>query len=262
MKRTITTLAALTAATMLLTACSGTAEQNEEDLELISSGTLTVCTEAPYPPFEFEDPEAPSGYSGFDIDLMQAIADDLDLTMVVQNVGFDALQSGIALASGQCDLAASAMIITPEREKNLDFSAPYYESNESLMAAKDSGITSIDDLAGKRVALQQATTGEEYAKQHAPEGTELVLFPSDTEMWQALQSDGVDAILQDFIVNLEHVKADDRYTIVETYSTGGQFGFAFGKDMAPNLLAAVNDSLQKMRDDGTYDALESKYFSE
>jgi polar amino acid transport system substrate-binding protein len=231
-----------------------------DDLELVADGTLTVCSEVPYAPFEVEDSSAPSGYSGFDIDLVQAIADDLGLELVVQDTAFDAIQGGTAYASGQCDMGASAITITEERQANLDFSDPYYDSLQSLLVAADSGIEGIDDLAGQPVAVQSTTTGEAYAQENAPDA-ELISFPGDAEMWPALQAGTVVAILQDLPVNLVHAQEDAGYVIVEEYDTEESYGFAFGKDSNPNLLAAVNESLQTMRDDGSYDELYDSYFS-
>ncbi|MFT5563324.1 MAG: ABC-type amino acid transport substrate-binding protein [Myxococcota bacterium] len=123
--------AASDADTELPTVEAGTSD----GVELITAGTLTVCSDLPYPPFEFEDADAPSGYSGFDIDLVQAISTKLGLELAVIVSGFDPIQSGIAMATGQCDLAASAMTITEEREANLDFTDGYYDAKQSLLVA-------------------------------------------------------------------------------------------------------------------------------
>ncbi|GAB2608864.1 ABC transporter substrate-binding protein [Pseudactinotalea suaedae] len=256
-------------ASLAVTACGGseggeggTGDEGAatDELELVTAGTLTVCSEVPYPPFEIEDSSAPSGYSGFDIDLAQAIAEDLGLELSVQDVSFDGIQSGTAYASGQCDMGASAITITEERQANLDFSDPYYDSLQSLLVAADSGIQGIDDLAGQPVAVQATTTGEAYAQENAPEA-ELISFPGDAEMWPALQAGQVVAILQDLPVNVTHAQDDPAYVIVEEYDTEESYGFAFGKDSNPNLLAAVNESLQTMRDDGSYQELYDSYFS-
>ncbi|WP_156253372.1 ABC transporter substrate-binding protein [Pseudactinotalea terrae] len=265
----LTTMAALAATTSLaLAACGGGSGGDDEggegggtDLELVTPGTLTVCSEVPYPPFEVEDSSAPSGYSGFDIDLAQAIADSLELELVVQDVSFDGIQSGTAYASGQCDMGASAVTITEERQANLDFSDPYYDSLQSLLVAADSGIASLADLAGQPVAVQATTTGEAYAQENAPADAELISYPGDAEMWPALQAGQVVAILQDLPVNLTHAQEDPAYVIVEEYDTDESYGFAFGKDSNPNLLAAVNEALQTMRDDGSYQELYDSYFS-
>ena len=121
---------------------------------LVADGALTVCSDIPYPPFEVEDTSAESGYSGFDMDIMQEIANRLDLTLSVQDVAFDALQSGSVLGAEQCDIGASAMTITDDRKENLDFSDPYYDSLQSLLVPADSGpATNIGAVQGAPVTV-------------------------------------------------------------------------------------------------------------
>lgn len=230
------------------------------DLNLISDGTITICSDLPYPPFEDEDASKPSGYGGFDIDLMQAIADNLGLTIKVQVTPFDSIQSGTAMVADQCDIAASAMTITDERKQNLGFSDPYYDSLQSLLVADDSGITNLAGLAGKKIAVQSSTTGQAYAQEHAPSDAKIVEFPDDPSMWAAMQADQVQAILQDLPVNLEHVKTAG-YTIAEQYQTDEQYGFAVKKDGKDALLEAIDTQLQALRDSGKYDEIYNTYFS-
>lgn len=267
---TLRLAAAAAAAALVLSACggddddgNGTTTEGGSEFDLVQEGTLTVCSDIPYPPLEFEDPDSPSGYAGFDMDLMQAIADNLELEMTVQDVGFDALQSGTIFASGQCDVGASAMTILEERKENLDFSDPYYDALQSLLAPVDSGIQSIDDLSGKTVGVQQGTTGQRYAEENLPDDANSPQrFPSDGELWPALQAGSIDAILQDYPPNYEHAQADDSFEIVETYETDEQYGFAFPKGEKTALQEAVNEQLQALRDDGTYDELYAEYFPE
>lgn len=235
-------------------------EDDAEDLALVQDGTLTVCSDVPYPPFEVEDSDAPSGYSGFDMDIMQAVADGLGLEMAVQDVAFDPLQSGAVLGSGQCDVGASAMTITEDRKANLDFSDPYYDSLQSILVPADSGVESIDDVSGT-VGVQQGTTGEDYANENLPEGATPQAFPSDGELWAAMQAGNIDAILQDFPVNDEHAKADENYVIAEAFETDEQYGFAFAKGEKTALLEAVNEQLTALRGDGTYDTIYEQYFA-
>lgn len=261
-------LAIAATATLALAGCAGSSDTEEPasggdagpDYGLVTEGTLTVCSDVPYPPFEMEGGENGTGYTGFDIELLNAVAQKLDLELSVQDVGFDALQSGTTLAAGTCDIGASAMTITEERKASIDFSDPYYDSLQSLLVRTDSGIESIDDLAGKNVGVQQGTTGETFAAENAPEA-ELVQYPSDGELWPAIQAGQIDAILQDQPVNLEHEKADDAYKIVETFETDEQYGFAFQKGERTELLEAVNGALQELRDDGQYDEIYDTFFT-
>jgi polar amino acid transport system substrate-binding protein len=254
---------ALTAIALLATACGGGDAGSDSDAEFatVADGTLTVCSEVPYAPFEVEDPDAPSGYSGFDIDLVQAIADELGLTLAVVNAGFDDLTSGAAMAAGTCDFAASAMTITPEREENVDFSDPYYNAAQSLMVKADSGITTLADLAGQQLGVQSGTTGETYAQENAPEDTEIVAFDAGADLFVALEAGNIAGILQDLPVNVERAAQDDTLAVIETYETDEEYGFAFPEEGSEDLLEAVNAALQALRDSGAYQEIFDRYFT-
>ncbi|WP_131103681.1 basic amino acid ABC transporter substrate-binding protein [Ornithinimicrobium sufpigmenti] len=271
----VTVLAAASLLTLGLTACgpddageggSGGGDDTNADptagsaaMDLIEDGKLAICSDAPYPPFEMEDPSSPMGWTGFDMDLMAQVAEGLELEPEVRPSSFEGLQSGLALNSGQCDIVASAMTITEDRAQNLDFTDGYYDSLQSLLVAEGSDITGIDDLAGRRVGVQQGTTGAAYAEENAPEA-ELVSFQNDPAMWQAIQAGQVDALLQDLPVNLEHTREGD-YTIAEEYSTDEQYGFAVKKGNT-GLVDAVNEQLDTMREDGRYEEIYDRYFAE
>ena len=262
MSRLTKIIAGTAGVALALAGCSSTDNPGADNtLGTIKAGTLTVCSDAPFPPFEVEDASSPSGYSGFDLDLMQAIADKLDLKMVVMDTDFDVLQSGAPLAAGNCDVGASALTITDDRKANQDFSDPYYDSLQSLLAAKTSGISSLADMAGKNLGVQAGSTGQTYAQSNAPAAASLVSFPSDGEMWPALQAGQVDALLQDFPVNNQHAKDNSSYVIVAKYATDEQYGFSMAKGKNPALLQAINDALSDLHDDGTYDTLYAEYFS-
>jgi polar amino acid transport system substrate-binding protein len=264
--RLLRTCAGLAAAGLLLSACADDDEPDNGgevatgELELVSEGQLTVCSDVPYPPFEFEDPDAPSGYSGFDIDLVQEIAERLDLELVVLETGFDGLQSGATLAAGQCDLAASAMTISEERAENLNFSDPYYDAEQSLIVLADSDLSSLEDLAGEALGVQGQTTGADYAQDNAPDDTEIVEFDQGPDIYTGMLAGQVAAGLQDLPVNLERAEEDDRFEVVETFETGEQYGFAAAL-ANDELIDAVNEQLAEMRDDGTYDEIYDQYFA-
>lgn len=241
-------------------ASTDTGDVAAADLDLVTDGTLTVCSDVPYPPFEDFDESAPSGFSGFDIDIVQAVADGLGLDLAVKDSSFDGLQSGLSLNAGECDLAASAMTITDDRKKNLDFSEGYYESLQSLLVPEGSDITAIGDLAGKKVGVQQGTTGEAYTKENAADA-DIIAFPSNAEMFQAIQAGQVDALLQDLPVNVDNAKkSDGAFTIVEEYDTDETYGLAIKKGNTA-LVDAVNQQLAELRESGEYDTLYDKYFS-
>ncbi len=254
-------LAPLTVAAMALSlaACGSDSDQASGKDLTVRSGVLTVCSDVPYAPFEDFDESAPSGFSGFDIDIVSAVAEGLDLDLQVKDSSFDALESGTALNSKQCDLAASAITVTEQRAKNLAFSDGYYDSQQSLLVKDGSPVKSIDDLKGKRVGVQVSTTGETYAEENSPKGTKVVGFPSDAEMFQALKSGVVDALLQDLPVNVNHARQGG-YTVVGEYPTDEVYGLAMRKDNT-ELVEAVNGELKELRDSGKYQDLYDTYFS-
>lgn len=223
-------------------------------LPTISEGQLTVCTDSPYAPFEFEDDTTPSGYSGFDIDLVQAMADQLGVELVVTVTSFDAIQSGTALAAGNCDMAASAMTITEEREQNVDFLDPYFDADQSLLVKAD-GPQSLDELSA--LGVQADTTGQAYAEENFD--GEITEFDGAAALFAALEAGNVEGLLQDLPVNAERARQDDSVTVVETFTTGEQYGFAVSEG-ATDLSGPLNEALQAVRDDGTYDELYSQYF--
>ncbi|NJC23321.1 polar amino acid transport system substrate-binding protein [Arthrobacter pigmenti] len=254
-------LAVVAVGTLALTACGGGNESEggaDNPLGLVNPGSLTVCSDIPYPPFEFEEN---GEYTGFDIDLVRAIAEGMELELAIEDVAFEPLQSGASFAANQCDIGASAITINEERQQNLTFSDPYYESLQSLLVPADSDIASIEDLAGKSVGTQQGTTGYTYTEENAPEGTEIVQFPGDAEMYAAIQAGSIDAILQDLPVNIGHTE-DGAFTIAEEYPTDEQYGFAMSLEGSEELVAAINEQLAALREDGTYDEIYNTYFEE
>jgi ABC-type amino acid transport substrate-binding protein len=257
-RSSVLAIAALSA--LALSACGGGSDSTSTDsgMNLVSEGTLTVCSDIPYPPFEFEGDNGE--YTGFDMDLIREIASGMGLEVSIQDVGFDGLQSGTVLAAKQCDLGASAMTITDERKQNLTFSDPYYDSLQSLLVPDGSKIAGIEDLAGTDLGVQQGTTGEAYAREHAPEAN-IVSFPSDAELFPALQAGQVEAVLQDLPVNLGHTQ-EGAFTIAGTFETNESYGFAMSKTGSEELVTAVNEQLAALRENGKYQEIYDKYFTE
>lgn len=260
-QRVLTSVTATMALGLALSACGGDdggGSGGDGELGLINAGTLTVCSDVPYPPFDLREG---GEYTGFDGDVVNAIADNLSLEVRLVDSSFDALQSGLALNSNQCDMVAAAMTITEEREENIDFTEGYYDSKQSLLVPEGSEIQSIEDLAGKRVAVQQGTTGQSYAEENAPDDAELVTFPSDGEMYTAIKAGQVDAILQDYPPNYSH-QQDGGFTIVEEYDTGEKYGFAVREEGREALLEALNEQLAQLEESGELDKIFQEYFPE
>ncbi len=241
---------------LLAAACSDDDSVDTGSLGLITDGTLTVCTDSPYPPMEYEED---GEFTGFDIELMRAIADDLGLEASIVNIGFDPITSGLAMDSGECDIAAASITITEEREENIDFSDGYFSGDQSLLTSEGSGIASISDLDGRNLGVQTGTTGEQYATENAT-GANLVSFENPGDLITALNAGEIDAVLQDIVTNGDAALNNSNLVLVETYSTEEFYGFAVKEEGSEALMDAVNASLAKLRDDGTYDTIYEEFF--
>ncbi|MGQ0433737.1 MAG: basic amino acid ABC transporter substrate-binding protein [Microthrixaceae bacterium] len=224
---------------------------------LVSDGTLTVCSDTPYEPFEFKDDQDED--TGYDIDLLRAIADDAALDLSVIDLPFDGILG--SLEAGDCDVVASALTITDERAQQVDFTASYFDADQSLLikTARASELAALADLKGGTIGVQSGTTGETYANENNP-GAEIKAFEDSDGLFAALEADDIDAILQDLPVNAYRATQDDTVSVVETYPTGEQYGFAVKKGAA-EMLAFLNDGLSTLRDDGTFDDIYGTYFA-
>ncbi|HEX6666118.1 MAG TPA: transporter substrate-binding domain-containing protein [Solirubrobacterales bacterium] len=215
--------------------------------------TLTVGSDIPYPPFE--EGKAPN-YKGFDIGLMEAIGENIGREVEFQDTSFDTIFRD--LAQGRFDAVASASTITDEREKTVDFTNPYYLSEQAILVEEGSDIVSLEDLAGTKVAVQQGTTGEEYSEENA-EADEVRTYPSGPDAVNALKSGVVDAVMIDIPVAENAVKAGGGIEISAAIPTEEEYGFAVGQGET-ELLEELNEGLAQAIEDGTYATIYEEWF--
>jgi polar amino acid transport system substrate-binding protein len=169
-----------------------------------------------------------------------------------------------SLAAGNCDMVASATTITEERKKKVAFTQPYFDADQALLirAADRERYRRLSDLKGKTIGVQSGTTGETYAKAHKPAGATVKDFPGADDLFNALASGDIDAVLQDFPVNkYRALKAPDQFAVTETFKTGEQYGFAVAKDN-PSLVAALDAALANVRQSGDYDKTYKAWFGD
>jgi polar amino acid transport system substrate-binding protein len=223
---------------------------------LVSDGNLTVCTDSPYPPMEFEED---GEFTGFDIELMRAIGEGLGLELSVINSGFDPITSGLAMTSGDCDIAAASITITDEREENIDFTDEYFSGDQSLLVPADSDKATLADFDGANLGVQSGTTGEIYANENAT-GATVTGFENPGDLLTALAAGEIAGVLQDIVVNAGAALEDDTLSVVETYPTDEFYGFAVQEEGSEDLLEAVNSVLGELRGDGTYDDIYDDWF--
>ncbi len=223
------------------------------DLGLIEDGTLIVGSDIPFPPFEQGDPP---DYEGFDIDLINAVADNLGLTTQIEDAPFDLVLQG---GGGQFDLAIAATTITKPRENRVDFSDPYFLASQGLLVRVDSDVTSFEDLDGKIVGSQDGTTGETYANENTG-ASEVRGFPEIDDAYNALLSEQVDAVVNDLpSVQDQADNSNGRLEVVADVNTEEEYGVIFPQG-ADALREAVNGALQEIKDDGTLNDLYQQWF--
>ncbi|MFD7401133.1 transporter substrate-binding domain-containing protein [Streptomyces sp. NPDC059866] len=218
---------------------------------LVKGGQLTTCTHLPYPPFQSE---IDGKVQGFDVSLVDLVAEDLGVQQQIIDQPFENFKTGGSLNAGQCDLAAAGMTITEERKKNVDFSDPYFEATQAVLVDKKSGIGSFADLKGKKVGAQAQTTGEDYAKS---QGLDPVSFESSDAVINGLRTGQVEAVVIDYPVVQGWLKDQanaDAFEVAEQINTGEQYGFTVKKGNEP-LLKAVNKAIADAKADGTYKKL-------
>jgi polar amino acid transport system substrate-binding protein len=248
-----------TAGLLLVAGCSsdddGGKKTTANGVELVKGGQLTTCTHLPYPPFQSE---IDGKVQGFDVSIIDLVAKDLGVKQVILDQPFENFKTGGSLNAGQCDLAAAGMTITDERKKNVDFSDPYFEATQAVLADKKSGISSLTDLKGKKVGAQAQTTGEEFAKS---KGLDPVSFESSDALLNGLRTGQVKAVVIDYPVVQGWLKDKanaDAFEVADNINTGEEYGVTVKKGNT-KLADAINKALADAKADGTYKKLYEKW---
>ena len=257
------------AGTALLAGCNGS-EQPADDAQttddtpeeasytLVKEGVLTNVAELGFAPFEYIDEDGVT--VGFDVDLSNAIADKLGLTCEwLPNQAFDTLVPTIA-QGGKADISIAGMTIDDTRLEEVDFSDPYLNSNQGIVALAGSGETSETlDAEGVQVACQTGTTGNSWIEENLPNAT-CVPLADVTAGMMGVSTGLYKAMVIDLPVAQNMIaESFSDLEVVEEIPTGEQYGIAVSKDN-PGLLAAINDALAQVEEDGTMDEIKMTWF--
>ena len=218
---------------------------------------LKVGTEPTFAPFEFQK-EGSKEFDGFDMDLIRAIGKQLNMKVEILNMGFDALIP--AINAGNIDLAIAGMSITPDRQKAVDMSDPYYVSGLVVVVGKDNAaVKSVNDLGNKGIAVQIGTTGAERAAK-VP-GAKVKNLNTNAEVFLELKNKGVDAVIIDKPV-AEYFLATgggkDFAKIVGDTMEAESYGISLKKNSP--LTKEINKALLDLKKNGEYDKLYAKWF--
>jgi ABC-type amino acid transport substrate-binding protein len=218
-----------------------------------SGEPLSVGSDIPYPPFE---QGKPGNYTGFDIELMEAITEKMGRKAEFQDTSFETIFRDVA--QGKFEAVISAATITEEREQAVDFSNPYYLSEQAVLVKEGSDIESLEDLEGKTVAAQQGTTGLELAKEELG-GSEIRPYPEGPDAVNALKAGTVEGVVIDAPVAQNAVEKSGGVEIAEKVPTEETYGIAVAQGDT-ELLDEINKALKEVEQDGTYDKIYEKWF--
>ncbi len=249
--KTIKTIA-LAAATAL-TMFAGAAQAEGEK--------LVIGTDSTYPPFEYVD--ADGNFLGFDMDIGRALCEEMKAECTFVSNDWDGIIP--ALQAKKFDMILSSMSITPERLELVDFTDKIYNTPPAIAVAKDSGIDSLEALAGKTIGAQTSTTHANYAEAHLGD-SELKLYPSADEYKLDISSGRVDAVIDDVVVLDEWLKSDDgacckllQTLPIDKEINGIGAGIAVRKG-DDELREKLNAAIVAIRANGKYKEINDKYF--
>lgn len=220
-----------------------------------NSGTLTMMTATGFPPYEYIGEDGKP--AGIDIDLAQLVADHLGVKLEVLDMDFNLLID--SLKSGKGQLVAAGMSITEERAAQIDFSVPYAQDGQCLMVPVGSTVSTVEDLEGLTICVQEATTGHIFAVEELE--LEPKAFKNAVECANDLIGGRSDAAILDRTTVLTLVSAnEDKLMLAGEPLTVEQYvlGIAKGNE---DFQAIVNEVLQAAIDNGTLDELMQKHLA-
>ena len=248
-------ISVIAAAALAVLAATGAHARSLDAIQ--KDGTLRVATEGYYAPFAYFEGKK---LTGFEVDLTELMTQKMGLKLEWKTISFDALLTG--LKQDRWDLVISSHGITPEREKQVLFSTPYYD-NSALFVGQQGKFTSIDQLKGKKVGVQNGTTHQKFITDKHPEIT-TVPYDSYQNAKLDLQNGRIDAVFGDTAVVTEWLKSNPKLAAVgDKVTDKAYFGTGLGiavRQGNTDLQQKFNAALEKVKKDGTYQTIYNKWF--
>ena len=221
-----------------------------------TAADLTVGANIGNVPWEFQDETGKT--VGFEVDLATEVADRLGKTIAFENIPFNGLFS--AVQSGRIDMAVSSITITKKRLESVSFAQPYYDSDQSLTVAAESGLKSVDDMNGKVIGVDTGSTGDIWATEHSDKYgfAEIRRYEGLAPAMLDLTAGRIDGYVSDIPALLYYTKDKPNLAVVERITTGEQYSMMFAKDA--ELATKVNDVLTELKKEGYISGLHEKWF--
>lgn len=226
-----------------------------------ANSVIHVGTNAEFPPFEYIDENGE--IAGFDVAVMKAIGEEMGYDVEFTNMEFKSLTA--SLKTGGLDAVAAGMTITEDRKQSVDFSDGYYEATQCIVVSKDSPVTAMKDLEGKKIAVQEGTTGDLMV---TPGTDDSVLTDSTVKRFKKgsdaiieLKNGGVDAVVIDKAPAERFVSLnEDSLKCVQDSEASEVYGIAVQKGNT-KLLNDINEGLKKIKENGTFDQIFEEYIN-
>ena len=230
-----------------------TAEASEEATggAEADGGTLVMATNAEFPPYEYyEDGDI----VGIDVEIAKAIAAKLGMELQIEDMAFDAIIP--AVTSGKADFGAAGMTVTEERQRSVEFTDTYANSNQVAIVKEDSDITGSDALAGKIIGVQLGTTGDALATEIKDATVER--YNKGLEAVQSLTQGKIDAVVIDQATAEAFVKKTEGIKILEEKMSEEEYAIAIKKGNM-ELVEKMNEAIKELKEEGKIDEIVAKY---
>lgn len=239
-------VAALLAASMVLslTACGGGSGKE-------ASGKLIMATNAEFPPYESREGKE---VVGIDVDIANALAEKLGMTLEIEDMAFDSIIASIQ--SGKADIGLAGITASEDRKANVNFSDPYTTAAQVIIVKNDSPVTKPDDLEGKNIGVQLGTTGDKYAADI--KDAKIERFNKGFEAVQAMTQGKVDAVIIDREPAKVFVSQNEGTKILDEEFTVEDYAIAIAKENE-DLLKKVNTALGELKTSGELQKILDKY---
>lgn len=218
-----------------------------------------------------DDTFAPMGFRdekgelvGFDVDLANEVAKRIGVTIKFQPIDWSMKET--ELNAGNIDLIWNGYTITPERQEKVAFTKPYLENSQIIVTLVDSVITTKADLAGKNVCVQAESSALDAINAEPDVAStfgDLAEFSTNNEAFSDLESGRSEALVVDEVNARYYMKqvGEEKYKVLEEDFGDEEYGIGVRKD-DKELLQKINDAMDEMKSDGTYDDFYAKWFSE
>lgn len=235
-------------------ASEASAVETTGEYKLATDGVLTMGTNATFPPYEYYEGDK---IVGIDAEISQAIAEKLGLTLEIVDMDFNSLVS--AVQSGKIDISAAGMTVTEDRLQNVDFTDSYSTGVQVVIVTEDSDIASVDDLTGKLIGVQDATTGHIYCSDDFGEEN-VIAYNNGAMAVQALKDGKVDCVVIDQEPAKNFVAVNEGLKILDTEYVTEDYAIAVAKENTA-LKDAINAAMAELKEDGTIQGILDKYIS-